>query len=171
MCVVLKVSISGYYDWRKRPVSYRKKQEARLLQEIRQAHLDAKERYGTIKIWEALQSKGIQCGKHRVARLRRLNGIETRRRKQFKITTNSRHTRWVAPNILKRSFTVDQPNKAWVGDVTCIPTRCGWLYLAVLLDLYSRKVIGWSMSERNNKLLVLNALNMAIENRRELTRF
>jgi transposase InsO family protein len=165
MCFVLDVSISGYYDWRKRPISYRQEQEERLLKEIRQAHLDAKERYGTIKIWEALRSKGIQCGKHRVARIRRINGIETRRRKRFKVTTQSKYTKWIAPNVLKRTFSADQPNKAWVGDVTCIPTRSGWLYLAVLLDLYSRKVIGWSMSERNNAQLVLNAFNMAINGR------
>jgi putative transposase len=166
MCSVLGVSISGYYGWKKRPMSYRKIQEERLLREIKQTHLDSKESYGTIKIWKSLLSKGVNCGKHRIARLRRMNGIETRRRKRFKTTTQSRNTRWVAKNILNRSFNSDRPNKAWVGDVTCIPTRCGWLYLAVLLDLYSRKVIGWSMSEQNNKQLVLNALNMAIESRR-----
>jgi transposase InsO family protein len=165
MCFVLDVSVSGYYGWKKRPVSYRKVQEERLLKEIRQAHLDAKERYGTIKIWKALRSKGVQCGKHRVARIRRINCIETRRRKRFKVTTQSKYTKWIAPNVLKRTFSADQPNKAWVGDVTCIPTRSGWLYLAVLLDLYSRKVIGWSMSERNNGQLVLDAFNMAINDR------
>lgn len=137
-----------------------------MLREIRQVHVDSKESYGTIKIWKALCEKGIDCGKHRVARIRRINGIETRRRKRFKITTNSRHTRWIARNILNRSFNAEHPNKVWVGDVTCIPTRCGWLYLAVLLDLYSRKVVGWSMSDRNNRQLVLNALNMAIDSRR-----
>lgn len=166
LCFVLDVSVSGYYSWKKRPLSYRKSQDEWLLREIRKVHMDSKETSGTIKIWKTLKIKGIDCGKHRIAKLRRVNGIETRRRKRFKITTQSRHTRWVAENVLKRSFETDRPNKVWVGDVTCIATRCGWLYLAVLLDLYSRKVIGWSMSERNNRHLVLNALNMAIDSRR-----
>jgi putative transposase len=168
MCSVLCVSSSGYYDWRKRPLSERKQQEEALLKEIQQAHLESKESYGTIKIWKSLRSKGLMCGKHHIARLRRQNGIETKRRKRFKITTISRNTKWIAPNLLNRCFTSDQPNKVWVGDVTCVATRAGWLYLAVLLDLYSRKVIGWSMSERNNKQLVLNALNMALEQRDSL---
>jgi transposase InsO family protein len=170
MCAVLCVSTSGYYDWKKRPLSERKQEEIVLLKEIRQAHLDSKERYGTIKIWRSLRNKGVACGKHRIARLRRQNGIETRRRKRFKITTMSRNTKWVAPNLLSRNFHADRPNRIWVGDVTFIPTRSGWLYLAVLLDLYSRKVIGWSMSERNNRRLVLNALDMAIERRSSCSR-
>jgi putative transposase len=168
MCSVLCVSASGYYDWRKRPLSERKQEEAVLLKEIQQAHLESKESYGTIKIWKSLRSKGLMCGKHRIARLRRQNGIETRRRKRFKVTTISRNTKWIAPNLLNRCFTSDQPNKIWVGDVTCVATRAGWLYLAVLLDLYSRKVIGWSMSDRNNKQLVLNALDMALAQRDSL---
>jgi len=159
------VSASGYYDWRKRPLSERRQQEEALLKEIRQAHIDSRKNYGTIKIWEALKNKGVICGKHRIARLRRENGIETRRRKRFKITTSSRNTKWIAPNLLNRCFTSDHPNRVWVGDVTCIATRSGWLYLAILLDLYSRKVIGWSMSERNNKQLVLGALDMALKSR------
>jgi putative transposase len=165
MCVVLSVSASGYYDWKKRPISNRRKQEEGLLKEIRIAHIESKERYGAIKIWKALNNKGVVCGKHRIARIRRQNGIATKRRKRFVITTQSRNTRWVAPNLLERKFTSDQPNRVWVGDVTYIPTRTGWLYLAVLLDLFSRKVIGWSMSEVNNTQLVLNALNMAVEQR------
>lgn len=170
MCAVLCVSASGYYDWQERPLSERKKQEEGLLEEIRQAHVDSRESYGTIKIWKALRDKHIACGKHRVARIRRQYGIETKRRKRFKITTVSKNTKWIAPNLLRRNFQVAQPNSVWVGDVTYIATRNGWLYLAVLLDLYSRKVIGWSMSERNNKQLVLNALDMAIKQRPSCSR-
>lgn len=166
MCRVLKVSRSGYYGWKIRPVSKRELFDKYLAMEIRQIHIESKENYGAIKVWKALKAKSIYCGKHRVARLRKINGIESKRRRRFKVTTISKNTKWIFPNRLNRSFQVARPNKVWVGDVTYIATRNGWLYLAILLDLYSRKVIGWSMSDRNNKELVLNALNMAIERRK-----
>jgi len=165
MCNVLDVGRSGYYDWKKRPPSKRDISDKCLTAEIRQIHSDSKENYGTIKTWKALKVKGVDCGKHRVARLRKINGIESRRRKRFKVTTMSKNTEWIAPNRLNRCFSASKPNKVWVGDVTFIATRAGWLYLAVLLDLYSRKVIGWAMSKRNNKELVLGALSMALERR------
>ncbi|MEW5758717.1 MAG: IS3 family transposase [Candidatus Omnitrophota bacterium] len=163
MCKVLKVSRSGYYDWKTRPLSKRKLLDKLLIEEIRQIHITSRKNYGTIKTWKALKVKGICCGKHRIARLRRVNGIETKRRRRFKVTTLSKNTEWIAPNLLNRCFKITKPNKVWVGDVTFVATRNGWLYLAILLDLYSRKVIGWSMSERNNKELVANALDMAIK--------
>lgn len=165
MCRVLKVSPSGYYEWRTRPLSKRALFDGYLTSQIRQVHIDSRQNYGVIKTWQALKGKGISCGKHRVARLRKINGIESKRRRRFKITTSSKNTQWVAPNILNRCFKATEPNKVWVGDVTFIATRSGWLYLAVLLDLYSRKVIGWAMSEQNDKQLVLNALDMALERR------
>lgn len=165
MCNALSVSHSGYYDWKKRPPSKRDVYDKYLTAEIRQIHSESKKNYGTIKTWKALKVKGVGCGKHRVARLRKINGIESRRRKRFKVTTISKNTEWIAPNRLNRCFSASEPNKVWVGDVTFIATRAGWLYLAVLLDLYSRKVIGWAMSKRNNKELVLGALNMALERR------
>jgi len=165
MCRVLGVSRSGYYDWRRRQPSKRSIRDNYLTAEIRGIHKASGENYGTIKTWEALKAQGINCGRHRVARLRKMHGIESRRRKRFKITTMSKNTEWIAPNRLSRCFHVSRPNKVWVGDVTFIATRTGWLYLAVLLDLYSRKVIGWAMSERNNKELVLDALHMALERR------
>ena len=119
-----------------------------------------------MKTWITLNAQGIACGKHRVARLRRANAIEARRRRRFKVTTNSKNTKWIAPNLLNRRFKTDRPNKVWVGDVTFIATRAGWLYLAILMDLYSRKVIGWSMSNRIDKHLVLDALEMALVRRR-----
>ncbi len=162
MCRVLEVSSSGYYAWVKRPISKRSKENDQLLIEIRRVHCESRETYGSLKIWKTLIGREISCGKHRVARLRALHGIETRRRRRFKITTNSRNTQVVAPNLINRCFTVDRPNKIWVGDVTFIATREGWLYLAVMIDLYSRKVVGWSMSVRIDKRLVLDALEMAL---------
>jgi putative transposase len=166
MCKVLKVSTSGYYAWKTRPLSERALFDRYLVSEIRKIHIESRANYGSLKVWKALKAKGICCGKHRVSRLRRLNGIETKRRKRFKVITQSKNTEWIAPNLLDRCFSVEEPNKVWVGDTTFLATRTGWLYLAILLDLYSRKVIGWAMAEKNNKQLTLNALNMALERRR-----
>lgn len=166
MCRALQVSRSGYYAWKTRPLSKRALFDKYLAEQIRQVHLASRQNYGTVKVWKTLKTKGISCGRHRVARLRRLNNIISRRRRRFKITTMSKNTEWIAPNRLNRCFSVTRPNKAWVGDVTFISTRKGWLYLAVLLDLYSRKVIGWSMSDRNDKQLVIDALNMAMVRRK-----
>lgn len=159
------VSPSGYYSWLTRPLSQRKIVDRDLLNRIRQVHLSSRENYGTIKTWKALSAGGIRCGKHRIARLRRQYGIQSKRRRRFKITTISKNTEWIAPNRLNRCFQVSKPNRVWVGDVTFIATRNGWLYLAVLLDLYSRKIIGWAMSDQINKQLVVNALIMALEKR------
>jgi putative transposase len=169
MCKVLQVSSSGYYAWKKHKISQREKSNQNLLTEIKRIHVKSRESYGTLKTWKALNLEGIACGKHRVARLRQRYKIESKRRRRFKITTQSRNTKWIAPNLLDRCFKTQSPNEAWVGDVTFIPTQSGWLYLAVLLDLYSRKVIGWSMSERNNRQLVLNALEMALKHRQPKT--
>jgi putative transposase len=165
MCKVLKVSRSGYYDWKDRPLSRREKYDKYLVKEIRRIHIDSRSNYGTIKVWKVLKQEGIECGKHRVAKIRKKYNIESKRRKRFKITTLSKNTEWIAPNRLNRCFKTEKPNQVWVGDVTYIGTQSGWLYLAILIDLYSRKVIGWSMSDRNNTQLVLSALKMALENR------
>jgi transposase InsO family protein len=163
MCKVLKVSTSGYYAWKIRPLSKHELFDKYLATEIRRIHIESKENYGAIKTWKALKAKGITCGKHRIARIRRMNGIEARRRRRFKVTTLSKDTEWIAPNLLNRCFKVTKLNRVWIGDVTFLATRTGWLYLAILLDLYSRKVIGWAMSDKNNKELVINALDMALE--------
>lgn len=165
LCQYLDVSRSGYYHWLSRPESLRKQTDQVLTQQIKDAHYRYHEAYGTVRIWKLLNAKGICCGRDRVARLRRAANIETKRRKRFKTTTHSKYTLWIAPNHLQRNFSVHQPNLVWVGDVTFIPTREGWLYLAVMIDLYSRKVVGWSMSDRNNLKLVTAALQMAIEER------
>ena len=166
MCNVLMVSTSGYYAWKTRPQSQRALFDRYLLGQIRQIHAASRENYGAVKTWKAIRARGIRCGKHRIARLRRINGIQSKRRRRFKITTLSKNTDYIAPNILNRCFQASRPNQIWVGDVTFIATRGGWLYLAVLPDLYSRKVIGWAMSEQNNKQLVINVLTMALEQRK-----
>ena len=159
------MSASGYYAWSSRAISCRAKRHEQLLREIRRIHEKSKQTYGSIKIWRALNAEGITCGKHCIARLRHDNGIETKRRRRFKITTRSKNNLWIAPNRLNRCFQVSEPNCVWVGDVTFIATRTGWLYLAIMMDLYSRKIIGWSMSKSNDKQLVLSALAMAVARR------
>lgn len=166
LCRNLSVSSSGYYGWLTRKQSKRAKENEQLLVEIRQIHYEYRQAYGSLKVWKELQSRGLNYGKNRVARLRQLHGIETRRRRRFRVTTRSKKSQEIAPNIVNRCFNTQQPNRVWLGDVTFIATRKGWLYLAVMLDLYSRKVIGWSMSDQNNKQLVLSALDMAIVARR-----
>lgn len=165
MCRVLNVSRSGYYDWCTRPESLRSKEDRRLLQQLHRIHQRSRLNYGIIKAWKTLNAEGIQCGRDRVARLRRVNGIYAQRHKRFVVTTRSKHRYWITPNRLNRNFNVETPDRIWVGDVTFVATRRGWLYLAVLLDLYSRKVVGWSMSNYNNGQLVNDCLAMAIEHR------
>ncbi len=161
MCRVFKVSSSGYYEWRTRSESQRSQEDRALIEEIQNIHRQSRHAYGYVKTWKALQAQGIACGKHRVARLRKDNGIEAKRSQRFKVTTRSKHQHWIASDHVKRKFYAEQPNQIWAGDVTFIPTQQGWLYLAILLDLYSRKVIGWSMSHRNDQQLTISALQMA----------
>ena len=146
-------------------MSTRQQADQRLLTHIQRVHQQSRQNYGGLKVWRALNREGIVCGKHRIARLRRLHRIEAKRRIRFKVTTQSKRHNWIAPDRVRRTFTAHQPNRIWVGDVTFIATREGWLYLAMLLDLYSRKVVGWSMSDKNNQALVLDALTMALEQR------
>lgn len=166
ICRAIKVSPSGYYAWKARSPSKRTIFDRYLVSRIQEIHQASRENYGSIKTWQTLKAMGIVCGKNRIARLRRIHGIQAKRRKRFKVTTVSKNTEWIAPNILNRCFQATRPNQVWVGDVTFIATRAGWLYLAVVLDLYSRKVIGWAMSELINKELVIKALSMALERRR-----
>lgn len=166
MCQVLQVSRSGYYDWQDRGESQRRVQERVLLAEIRKVHLQNKEAYGAIKTWQSLRQVGIVCGKHRVARLRQLAGIEARRKRKFRLAYQSQHRTAPAPRLLQAPFVATAPNQVWMADVTFIPTRAGWLYLAVLIDLYSRRVVGWSMKDRPSQELVNEALMMAVEQRR-----
>jgi transposase InsO family protein len=162
MSEVLKVSRSGYYSWRSRKESKRSQHNRTLLVEIEKVHSQSREAYGAVKAWRELKAQGIKCGRHRIARLRREAGIEARRKRRFRITTQSRAGMVVAENRLNQNFKVESENRVWVGDITFIPTQAGWLYLAVLLDLCSRRVVGWAMSERIDQQLVTKALQMAI---------
>lgn len=165
MCRILSASRSGYYAWRDRRPSARQAQDLALAAHVRRVHVASREAYGARKVWKALVAEGIACGRHRVARVRRENGIEARRRRRFKVTHYARRHKSTAPDRLRRQFQAERPNQCWVGDVTFISTRAGWLYLAVLIDLCSRKVIGWAMSDRNDEPLVSAALRMAITHR------
>lgn len=166
LCRVLRVSRSGYYAWRAREPSARERADERLLVEIRRVHATHHEAYGAVKTWRALEAQGIACGKHRVARLRNEAGIEARRKRRFRVMVEHQHTAAPAPDLLRQCFEAAHPDRTWVGDMTFIRTRQGWLYLAMLLDLYSRRVVGWAMGERPDEALTLGALDMAIESRR-----
>lgn len=166
MSRVLKVSRSGFYDWCSRVPSARHEANSTLLSAIRQIHLSHRQAYGALKTWRALNEAGIPCGKHRVARLRREAGILAKREARFRVTVEHHQTPQAAPDLLERKFLAPAPNHVWVGDMTFIRTREGWLYLAILLDLFSRRVVGWSMGAKPDHTLCLDALGMACERRR-----
>ena len=162
MCTVLDVSSSGYYDWRDRPESHRTQRNAQLVKQIKHHHGASRHTYGSPRIHRDLVASGETVGLNRVSRLMRMHGIQSKVVKKFIITTDSKQTLSPEPDRLKRNFKVSFPNQSWVTDTTFIETRKGWLYLAVVLDLYSRMVIGWAMSDRNNTALVSDALTMAV---------
>ncbi len=162
LCSALGVSTSGYYDWLDRPESARSLENRRLTELIRHSHMRSREVYGSPKIHKDLQEQGEDCSEKRVARLMQKADIQSKIAHKFVITTNSKNTQQPAPDRLKRRFVVDRKDEAWVSDTTFIATREGWLYLAVILDLFSRQVIGWAMNSRNNTELVQDALTMAI---------
>lgn len=164
MCQVRGVGRSGFYAWLQRAESPRSRANRRLLVEIKAIHQRSRQTYGSPRIHADLQATGQACGKHRVAQLMRTHGIVSRHKRKFKATTNSRHTHPVAENVLARQFAVAAPNCWWVSDITYIPTREGWLYLAITLDLYHRKVVGWAMDRWMTQQLVLDALTMALKN-------
>jgi transposase InsO family protein len=155
---------SGFYTWLKRPESLHKKENRRLVVDIKAVHQKSRKTYGSPRIHAELKSHGISCGKHRVSRLMRQHAIVSKHKRKFKATTDSIHSYRVAENKLQRRFDVSEPNRYWVSDITYIPTRQGWLYLAITLDLFHRKVIGWAMGRWITRQLVIDALNMAIKN-------
>ena len=163
---VLQVSRSGYYDWLGRAPSAREQANQTLLAHIRTAHTKHRHAYGALKTWRYLNAAGIACGKHRVARLRKSAGIEAQRKRRFRLTVEHHHSPKAAPDLLQRQFSTSAPNLAWVGDMTFIRTRQGWLHLVILLDLFSRKVVGWAMGDRATTALHRSALAMAITQRR-----
>ena len=166
LCRVLELSRSGYHKWAKAKPSQRKRENSRLAAEIRGIHRTSRERYGSPRIHAELTARGKLVGKKRVARIMRENGIKARPKRKFRLTTDSAHALPVAPNLLDRNFSASAPNQAWVGDITYVWTLEGWMYLAVLIDLHSRAVVGWALSERMTRQLVLDALAMAIARRR-----
>lgn len=166
MCEVLQVSRSGYYAWKGRPASARAASDEELVVEIKAAHKAGRGNYGSPRVHRALRRSGRRVGKKRVARLMQREGIVAKRRKKFVITTDSKHTDPIAANVLNREFEVELPNTAWVTDVTYVWTLQGWLYLAAILDLCSRRVVGWACSAHNDRQLALDALDCAMSTRR-----
>ena len=164
LCQVLEVSTSGFYAWLRRPESPRSLANRRLLVEIKAVHQRSRQTYGSPRVHADLNANGQACGKHRVAQLMRKHGIVTHHKRKFKATTHSRHTHPVAENVLHRQFAATEPNRWWVSDITYIPTQEGWLYLAVTLDLYHRKVMGWAMDRWMTQQLVIDAFTMALKN-------
>ena len=162
LCWVLQASRSGFYGWRTRPLSARAREVLRLQVKIRVIHRASRRTYGSPRIVNALRDAGEPCGKHRVARIMRQAGIRAKTVRKFKATTNSKHNHPVAMNLLAQDFTAIQVNQQWVSDITYIPTQEGWLYLAVVLDLYSRAIVGWAMNQRMTAQLVRDALIMAL---------
>jgi putative transposase len=168
MCEMLEVSTTGYYDWRGRPESDRSKRHRALTKRIEEVHQANHQIYGSPRIHGELIALGEVVGENTVARLMRRKGLQSKVHKRFVITTNSRHNKPAAANLLNRDFTAMAPNRKWVTDVTFIPTRAGWLYLATVMDLFSRMIVGWSMGSRNTSELAKSAVQMAIEQRRDI---
>ena len=155
MCRVLQVSPSGYYAWRGRGQSKRDKENESLLAQIKAIHAESRQTYGSPRIFEALKDRGAVCSLHRVERLMRKNDIRAKRKRRFRHTTDSKHDLPVASNVLDREFDVRAPNRVWAADVSYVWSRESWLYLAVVLDLFSRRVVGWSMQTHNDRTLVM----------------
>jgi putative transposase len=165
MCQALGVSTQGYYAWRGRPASAQQQRRDGLLGEIADIHEQVKGRYGSPRVHAELQARGHGCCVNTVARLMHQAGIRAKTARKFRHTTDSNHSRPVADNVLDRQFDPSAPNEAWVADITYVPTREGWLYLAVVEDLFSRRVVGWSMDSTMTSRLVVDALEMAVQRR------
>jgi putative transposase len=168
MCRVLEVSRAGYYAWRARPLCDRVRDDRVLTAKIREIQKQVKASYGSPRTHQELKGLGFKCGRHRVARVMREAGIRAKSARKFRVTTQSEHAYVAAPNVLDRQFSLEQhpkPDRTWAADITYIPTLEGWLYLAVILDLATRRVVGWSLSTRLNQELTLAALRMALLHR------
>ena len=165
LCQALRVSRSGYSAWKKRPQSQRSREEQELLVSIRAAHQESRGTYGSPRITEELRAREVACSRNRVARVMRKYEITARPLCRYTVTTDSNHPQPVAPNRLEQQFTVEQPNTHWSADITYLWTGEGWLYLAVVIDLFSRRVVGWSMKDTLDRSLVLNALEGALHQR------
>lgn len=169
MCDVLNVSRSGYSDWRARGPSQGAQSNHALDQRIRAIFAHHRQRYGVPRITDALHDEGTKCSKNRVARRMQALGLKAIQAKKFKVTTDSTHSKSVAPDLLERDFHAATPNQKWVSDISYVWTDEGWLYLAVVMDLYSRAIVGWSMHRRMTQHLVCDALTMALFRRHNPT--
>lgn len=165
MCRLFEISRSGYYDWLKRDNSQKYLENQKLLIKIIKIHEDSKKRYGSPRITAELKKAGELVNHKRVEKLMRMNGIRAKMKRRFKRTTDSKHSNPIAENILNRDFKAEKPNQKWVSDITYIPVLTGWLYLCTVIDLYSRKVVVWSMDTSMETSLVSNALKSAINSR------
>lgn len=167
MCAVLGVTRSGYYAWRGRPESRTAQRRAELVGAIEAVHRESRGTYGSPRVHKALEAAGRACSVNTVAKLMRAAGVRARSARRFVVrTTESRHDCPVAPNVLNREFYPERPDAVWAGDITYIPTAEGWLYLAVVLDLFSRRVVGWATADHLRSELVGRALEMALQRRR-----
>jgi putative transposase len=167
MCDALSVSASGYYAWRSRPESARKIAIRGLLDDIQRVHAHHRERYGAPRIHAELRAEGQIISRKRIERVMRRHGIRARAPRRYRVcTTDSKHSLPVAANLLDQNFVAERPNQVWLADITYIPTGEGWLYLAVILDLFTRKVVGWAMRDHMRAELTIAALTMAIQRRR-----
>jgi transposase InsO family protein len=165
LCRVLEVSRSGYYAWSDRAAPARTAADAQLTVEITAVHKRSRATYGSPRVHRDLHARGFRVGRKRIERLMRENGIQARRKRRFRRTTDSKHSNPIAPNVLARQFTTTAPNQAWVTDVTCVWTDEGWLFLAVMVDLFARRVVGWAASDTNDTALALEALRCGLRAR------
>lgn len=165
LCRVLDVSRSGYYAWRQGPSSAREQANAQLAQQIARVHHESEECYGSPRIFKALSQRGVPCSRNRVARLMRLKHLQAKTKRRFRVTTRACKDACVVPDLVQRRFEAPAPNRIWTSDITYIWTREGWVYLAVILDLYSRRIVGWELHDRLSAEVVSAALKQAIDRR------
>lgn len=162
MCAVLKVSRNSYYTWCHSAPTLRDHQNEEILERIREIHRQSRQTYGSPRMCDALRQEGLYCNHKRIARLMRLHGIRAKMVRRFKVTTRSRSTQAIAPDLVQQQFIVYQPNRVWTSDITYIWTREGWAYLAIVLDLYSRMIVGWELRPRLTASLVTSAVKRAL---------
>jgi len=161
MCDALSISASGFFSWRRGGKASKRLTDTQLLTLIKALHAEIKGVYGWPRIWQELKARGIPAGKERIRKLMQAHGIRGRHKRRYKATTDSKHAFPVAPNLLNRQFCPERPDQAWVTDITYVPAQEGWLYLAAVMDLHTRMIVGWSMNGRMTRDLVINALRMA----------
>lgn len=162
LCELLHISRSAYYRWQQTGTSVREQRNQSLVPLVQEIHLQSRCTYGSPRIWNALCKRGIRCGRNRIARLMKLHGIRAKTKRRFKVTTRSRHTQSSVPDLLQRHFSAQRPNQVWTSDITYVWTREGWAYLAVVLDLCSRMIVGWDLSARLTASLVTSAVGRAL---------